>query len=694
MKRETVITIKDLKIDYRNLQHFTIQQMIKNPALKGGNILHAIRGINLEVHEGEVLGIVGANGAGKSTLLKAIAGIFQPDEGSIDTCGKRVSLMSLGVGFKWDLSGRDNIMLAGLLLRYPASYIKEKIPEIISFAELENEIDRPVRTYSDGMYSKLSFAITAILDTDIMLVDELLSVGDEKFQRKSFAKIRGLVEQEKMTSVIVSHDMDLINEICDRVVWMHKGKIVASGDPAEIVSMYMRWSRITSVESLPLHDHLQESFYLSEEDRWSLQRIALFRGITVDDESGILKRIPEDGLTKPLSAAVNWEPVFLRKGTVVRCQKERIQTRLYIYSPQIPPELIYVSAVSTEGNATSFTGQIVPLSGQGEWICPEDCYVRFLFLDLETALPADLFLDELADISGDKKEEPLPPFLDEEIEDTVETFHRIKEPEDCSLLLLADSHVCAGGNWRETAFAIRTVAKGVHPDAVIHLGDLTDGTMPGIVNYRMVQKSLNDLKGTGAPVYLCPGNHDLDSLPAEYWMQLEAVSRYADNNEHKLRMIFLSSYDPLREDAYGYSEKELKWTEDILNSTPADYGILVFSHISPLRKQTKYNENVLNSTMLMEILERFDRRTDQILGVFYGHEHEDQIDENRSFPVIGIACSKLENCKEESPLYSKEFSRVQGEASQELFDLVIVKKTEKRMELIRFGAGENRQVKK
>ena len=131
MKRETVITIKDLKIDYRNLQHFTIQQMIKNPALKGGNILHAIRGINLEVHEGEVLGIVGANGAGKSTLLKAIAGIFQPDEGSIDTCGKRVSLMSLGVGFKWDLSGRDNIMLAGLLLRYPASYIKEKIPEII-----------------------------------------------------------------------------------------------------------------------------------------------------------------------------------------------------------------------------------------------------------------------------------------------------------------------------------------------------------------------------------------------------------------------------------------------------------------------------------------------------------------------------------------------------------------------------------
>ena len=129
--KEKIISIKGLRIDYRGLAHLSIQNLIKNPALKGGRVIHALRGVDLEVEKGEILGIIGENGAGKSTLLKAVAGIFQPDEGSIDTHGNRVSLMSLGVGFKWDLSGRDNIMLAGLLLRYPKQYIRDKMQEII-----------------------------------------------------------------------------------------------------------------------------------------------------------------------------------------------------------------------------------------------------------------------------------------------------------------------------------------------------------------------------------------------------------------------------------------------------------------------------------------------------------------------------------------------------------------------------------
>ena len=151
-------------------------------------LFKALKGVNFEVEEGKILGIIGKNGSGKSTMLRAIAGIFSPDKGTIDLHGNSISLLSIGVGFNKKLTGKENIYLSGMLLGFSEEEIARKEKEIIAFADIGNFIDKPVKTYSSGMYSKLAFAITAILETDIMLIDEVLSVGDAKFKEKSYRK--------------------------------------------------------------------------------------------------------------------------------------------------------------------------------------------------------------------------------------------------------------------------------------------------------------------------------------------------------------------------------------------------------------------------------------------------------------------------------------------------------------------------
>lgn len=241
MMSDKAIVVKDLCIDYRNLSNMSIHQSLQmGKAIKKADVVHAVKGISFDVQKGEILGIIGRNGSGKSTLLKAIAGIFQPDSGTIDTHGQ-VSLMSIGVGFKQEITGRENIMISGMLLGFSPEYAKEKMDEIIQFSELGDFIDRPVRTYSSGMYSKLTFAITAVLETDILLVDEVLSVGDERFQKKSFSKMQEMILDANRTVVIVSHSLNTMRELCDRVLWLHDGEIRKIGLTNEILDEYVEF---------------------------------------------------------------------------------------------------------------------------------------------------------------------------------------------------------------------------------------------------------------------------------------------------------------------------------------------------------------------------------------------------------------------------------------------------------------------
>ena len=198
----------------------------------------ALKHVSFSVPKGNILGIVGKNGSGKSTMLNAIAGIFAPDSGEIDLKGNTVSLLSIGVGFQKELSGRENILLSGMLLGFSEREVKEKTDEIIEFAELAEFIDAPVRTYSKGMYSKLAFSITAVLETDIMLIDEVLSVGDAKFKKKSFNKMKQMISDENRTVLIVSHSLETLAELCDSVLWLHDGEIRMHGDTQRVLAAY------------------------------------------------------------------------------------------------------------------------------------------------------------------------------------------------------------------------------------------------------------------------------------------------------------------------------------------------------------------------------------------------------------------------------------------------------------------------
>ena len=236
MEKEIAIHIKDLVVSYRDIKKFSIRKTLFNR--EKSSLFTAIKGISFDIKKGEIVGICGKNGSGKSTLLRAIAGIFSADKGIISLNGNTVSLLSIGVGFQRKLTGYDNIFLSGMLLGFSKEQIQEKLDDIIKFSELGKFIYKPVSSYSSGMYSKLAFSITAILETDIMLIDEVLSVGDIAFREKSYNKMKELINDENRTVVIVSHSSKTLTDLCDRVIWLHEGNIVKDGKPSEVVGKY------------------------------------------------------------------------------------------------------------------------------------------------------------------------------------------------------------------------------------------------------------------------------------------------------------------------------------------------------------------------------------------------------------------------------------------------------------------------
>lgn len=238
MKPENAIEVKDLRITYKCVKSLSLRKSFFQLKKSKLEVVEALKGISFEVKKGEILGIVGKNGSGKSTLLKAIAGIFSPDAGSIDLESDSVSLLSIGVGFQKQLSGRENIVLSGMLLGFSEQQVRDKMDEIIEFAGLGKFIDMPVKTYSSGMHSKLAFSITAVLETDIMLIDEVLSVGDAKFKKKSYKKMKELIMDEDRTVVIVSHSTETLEKLCTSLLWLHEGEVRMQGATKEVLEVY------------------------------------------------------------------------------------------------------------------------------------------------------------------------------------------------------------------------------------------------------------------------------------------------------------------------------------------------------------------------------------------------------------------------------------------------------------------------
>lgn len=202
-------------------------------------VREVLKGINLNIKKGEAVALIGVNGSGKSTLLKLMTKIIYPNKGKIITHGKLTSLLELGAGFHPDFSGRENIYFNASIFGLNKKQIDERIEQIIEFSELEKYIDNPVRTYSSGMFMRLAFAVAINVDADILLVDEILSVGDQHFQEKCLNKMKELKTEGK-TMVFVTHNLESAKELCDRTVWLHQGVIKMDGATDEVIEEYLK----------------------------------------------------------------------------------------------------------------------------------------------------------------------------------------------------------------------------------------------------------------------------------------------------------------------------------------------------------------------------------------------------------------------------------------------------------------------
>lgn len=233
------ILVENLSVRFRQFvdKKPTLRKTLARRQLRQTEYVEALTDVSFQVERGEAFGIIGRNGAGKSTLLRCLAGTLRPNSGKVVVNGKTSTLLQLGVGFNPELSGRRNIYLGGLAAGLRKYEIDGLFDEIVTYAELEDAIDRPVKTYSSGMFARLAFSISMHLEPDVLLLDEVLAVGDQAFREKSMSTMKGVLERSG-TIVFVSHSLQSVSDFCDRVMWLERGRVKMIGPAAEVVDAY------------------------------------------------------------------------------------------------------------------------------------------------------------------------------------------------------------------------------------------------------------------------------------------------------------------------------------------------------------------------------------------------------------------------------------------------------------------------
>lgn len=392
-----------------------------------------------------------------------------------------------------------------------------------------------------------------------------------------------------------------------------------------------------------------------------------------------------------------------------------------VFSLERNPVYIYSYAYSKEENWVTYTQNLSPESyKQEDYFFDKECYFRVCVKrkDNENLTIQDNERSgDLLEFYGQKAVYADKTCFKDEIETTVTTIRQFENEQSMKLCLLADTHYTVNGTWEDTMHNIQSVARRVNYDAIVHLGDLTDGMLSKRLTARYVKRMMNDLEECGVPVYITPGNHDTNyfrnksneftveemrelynlygSLDCHVGMQgtEKSLDYYVDIPQYSVRMIVMSSFEDKAPIRYGYTDFQLKWLKSVLNSAKKGTRFLIFSHDAPLAKLDYWSYYIRNGEELLDILEECNASgAYQIIGFFYGHTHADYIFEECSFPVISIGCAKMEYFTDKKPEGAVTWKREEGTVTQDLWDSLLVDFEKKKLKLIRFGAGVDREV--
>lgn len=399
-------------------------------------------------------------------------------------------------------------------------------------------------------------------------------------------------------------------------------------------------------------------------------------------------------------------------GRLHLCEKDYLFA-VAVFSFARNPSYMYSYAYQPEENWASYTQNLTPESyGQADYVFEEECWFRVCVRkkDGEDMKSEDYGrASELIEYYNEKKELEVgrKPWFEQEAEETIASIRQEDGIHTMKLCLLTDTHYTINGTWEDTAHNIQHVAESVKYDAIVHLGDFTDGMLSKRLTRKYVENMIRDLEVCGVPVYIAPGNHDRnyfrnrqnafsnEEMRRLYRLQgrTDSLDYFMDVPGFSVRMIFLSSFDDEACIRYGYAEEQLQWLKELLHTSVPGTKFLIFSHDAPLAKLDYWSFYIRNGEKLLEILEECNASEQyQIVGFFYGHTHADYLFEECSFPVISTGCAKLEYFPDKKPQGAVAWPRQADTVSQDLWDSVLIDFDRQRLKLVRFGAGADREV--
>ncbi|MBR1457640.1 MAG: metallophosphoesterase [Oscillospiraceae bacterium] len=411
-----------------------------------------------------------------------------------------------------------------------------------------------------------------------------------------------------------------------------------------------------------------------------------------DEESGLLCACA--------GSCINFEPLPVSAGDRVALREQGASWRIAFYSAAPDPALLYTYSYQPEANwARYLPEKSLPDWTDGAYTVPADGFLRI-----------QLRSSHAVQLAGALRCEPAEPgrvtdaaWIEAEADRVAARVKALRRGDDAVFLLLADTHYAVGSNWPDTLRSLRAVRDRILPDGVIHLGDLTDGMLPELWTRRYTDRVLDGLRSLGGSFDACLGNHDMNYFRGNEPMSKAACAAwilgrrqpwyYRDLPRQRIRMLFLDSFEPMREERYGFSGRELFWLRRTLAATPPSYRVLLFSHVPPLARLHVWSDTILREEAVLRCLTRFHkRRGGAVLGWVHGHNHTDQLFTEAAFPIVSIGCSKLESFPEYKPACSTTQRRRAGDATQELWDVLILHAASADFDLVRYGAGADRCI--